>query len=138
MDGIAGSYEGHRFDFPGGWSKDKRDAFTADGRTASENEVFNYLRKLLNYRKNNPVMQNGKMKQFIPENGFYVYFRYNADKTVMVVVNNNDKARQLDLSRFSEMFGGKTEAKEITSDQHFQLNVPLEMPTKTVFVSELK
>ncbi|MEI8274072.1 MAG: alpha-amylase family glycosyl hydrolase, partial [Paludibacter sp.] len=62
LDGIAGSYEGNRYDFPGGWTSDKRNAFSPQSRTNAENEVFNYLKSLLNYRKNNRVLQNGKMK----------------------------------------------------------------------------
>ena len=100
LDGIPGDYQGHRFDFPGGWATDKRNAFTADGRTNAENEVFTYLKTLLNYRKNNPVLQNGRMKQFIPENGIYVNFRYNYNKTIMIIANNNQSVKNLNLNRF--------------------------------------
>ncbi|WP_372755636.1 alpha-amylase family glycosyl hydrolase, partial [Labilibaculum sp.] len=45
-----------RVDFPGGWEGDERNAFTVKGRTAKENEAFDYLKKLLNWRKKNPVI----------------------------------------------------------------------------------
>lgn len=138
QDGIAGSYEGDRFDFPGGWAADKRNAFNATGRTSSENEVFNYLRILLNYRKNNPVLQNGRMKQFIPENGFYVYFRYNDSKTIMIIANNNEEAKEINLQRFAEIVKGKTEAVEVTNSKIYLLQSPVLVSGKTVLVLEVK
>ena len=146
IDGIPGDYQGHRFDFPGGWTTDKRNAFTAEGRTAEENEIFNYTKLLLNYRKNNPVLQNGKMKQFIPENGIYVFFRYNKDKTVMVVTNNNLIDKSLELSRFKEMLAGKNSAidvinnygnGEMSINNSYTLNDPLKIPAKSVQIFEI-
>ena len=137
LDGIAGSYEGNRFDFPGGWDADKRNAFTTKGRTAEENEIFDYTKLLLNYRKNNPVLQNGKMKQFIPENGIYVFFRYNNNKIVMVVANNNQEIREFNLIRFKEMLAGKSEGVEITRSKKYSLQNMLSVPAKTVLILEL-
>src|SRR6202000_687322 len=72
-----------RSDFPGGFPGDKENKFTAAGRTVKENEAFNYVRTLANYRKHSTALQTGKMMQYIPERGFYVYFRYDAKGTVM-------------------------------------------------------
>jgi glycosidase len=138
MPGIPGSYEGHRFDFPGGWATDQRNAFTENGRTPQENEIFNYLRYLLHYRKNNTVLQTGKMKQFIPENGIYVYFRYNEEKTVMIVANNNEKPAELDLQRFNEMLKQYGSAKEIFSGNFYNLKNAFSIPAKSVMIYELQ
>ena len=137
LDGIPGDYQGHRFDFPGGWASDKRNAFSSEGRTADENEIFNYIKLLLNYRKKNPVLQNGKMKQFIPENGIFVFFRYNKDKMIMVVTNNNDSGKDLKLNRFSEMLSAKTNAIELTSGKSFILQESLFIPAKSVQIFEI-
>lgn len=137
LDGIAGSYEGNRFDFPGGWATDKRNAFTSEGRTNAENEVFIYLKTLLNYRKNNPVLQNGKMKQFIPENGIYVNFRYNNEKTIMIIANNNMENKELQLGRFAEMLTDKTQGIEITNSKTYSLQKPISINGKTVLVLEI-
>ena len=137
LEGIAGSYEGHRFTFPGGWKDDKRDAFTREDRTKEENEVFDYLSKLLHYRKDNSVLQNGKMTQFIPENGVYVFFRHNAEKTVMVITNNNENATILDTKRFAERIKDFEMGVEVTSRRPYDLKNPVEIPGKTVLVLEL-
>lgn len=138
LEGIAGSYEGHRFTFPGGWKEDKRDAFTQEGRTREENDVFNYLRILLNYRKNNSVLQNGKMMQFIPENGVYVFFRYNSDQTVMVICNNNDTETVLNTNRFEERIKGFNAGMEITSARPIAIRENINIKGKTVMVIELQ
>ncbi|NCC74661.1 MAG: alpha-amlyase, partial [Sphingobacteriia bacterium] len=136
LEGIAGTYEGHRFDFPGGWKEDIRNAFTKAGRTDAENEVFDYLKKLLHYRKNNTVLQNGSMKQFIPQDGIYVYFRYNDDKTVLVVANNNEQEKNVNVKRFGEMIRYNTTGTEVTSGEKINLNA-LKVPAKTVSVFEI-
>jgi len=138
LDGIAGSYEGNRFDFPGGWTSDKRNAFTPEGRTNAENEVFIYLKTLLNYRKKNPVLQNGKMKQFIPENGIYVNFRYNSEKMIMIIANNSQENKELQLGRFAEMLARKTMGTEITNSKTYSLETPVSIPAKTVQILEIK
>jgi len=138
LDGIPGDYQGHRFDFPGGWNSDKRDAFTKEGRTGDENEVFNYLKTLLNYRKNNKVLQNGLMKQFIPENGIYVNFRYNNEKTLMIIANNNEQTKEVDLKRFAEVLSDKTEGIEITTSKIYSFKNPVPIQGKTVLILETK
>lgn len=136
LGGKRGSYEGHRFNFPGGWPGDSADAFTARGRTESEEEVFVYLKKLLHYRKANPVLQTGAMKQFIPNEGVYVYFRYNDDKTVMVVVNNNDSDRAVETESFSEMLNRVASGVDIMTQELVGLNLPVSVNAKSVRIIE--
>jgi glycosidase len=75
MDGDGGHHPDIRKDFPGGWPGDKVNAFTKEGRTSAQNEAFDFLRTLLNWRKDQEVIHHGKLKHFIPENNIYVYFR---------------------------------------------------------------
>lgn len=137
LTGQRGSFEGHRFTIPGAWPGDKRNAFTAEGRTPYENEVYDYMKFLLNYRKNNPVLHHGKMKHFIPNDGIYVYFRYNDLKTVMIVVNNNDESKQLDLGRFAEMYGKRLAAADIQTAEITPLNASMLLPARTVRIFEI-
>lgn len=138
IDGTPGDYQGHRYDFPGGWATDKRNAFTAAGRTAEENEILNYLKTLLHYRKANPVLQSGKMKQFIPYDGIYVTFRYNDSKTVMIIANNNSEDKELLLDRFTEVLSGKTMATDVVSQKNMALQNQISIPAKTVLILEVK
>ncbi len=128
-----------RRDFPGGWPGDERNAFTAEGRTALENEAYNYIKKLLNWRKVNPVIHTGKTKQFISQDNCYVYFRYNSEKTVMVAINNHDlEQRTLDGSRFNEMLSGFKIGKDIISGTTIPDLSRITIPAKTAMIIELE
>jgi glycosidase len=114
--GSGNSYPTHgniRKDFPGGWAGDPQNKFSAAGRTAAENEAYNYTRSLIRYRNNTPTLQTGHMTQFVPADGVYVYFRYDDTKTVMVVLNTSGKEVNLDTRRFEERMKGFSKGKEI-------------------------
>lgn len=127
-----------RSDFPGGWDGDKKDKFIADGRTNKENEAFNFVKTLANYRKNSPALQSGKLMQFVPEDDIYVYFRYNktVKGTVMVISNNTEKEKKLNTERFAERITGVTSAKNIISGENVQIK-EIKVPSKTTLVLEL-
>jgi len=127
-----------RADFKGGWPGDKEDKFTAAGRTAQENEVFDYLRTLANYRKQNAVLQNGRVMQYVPENGVYVYFRYNEAKTVMVIMNGSDKAQDLSTKRFTERIGSFSKGLDVISGKEQSITDTIAVPAFTTLVLELK
>ncbi len=126
-----------RKDFPGGWAADTVNKFTEQGRTEVENEAFNHLKTLLHYRKNNKVMQTGKLRHFIPENNVYVYFRYDQNDLVMVILNNADEERTLIAQRYNEMTLGFERGKNILDGKTYTLE-GMELPAKSSFVLELK
>ena len=104
-----------RKDFPGGWPDDLRSAFTPIGRTPTENKYFDFTAQLFNWRKSEPVIHHGKTMHYAPQNEVYVYFRYTDTKSVMVILNANDEAQTLDLSRYKQRIGSATEAKDVFS-----------------------
>ncbi|NJO68813.1 MAG: hypothetical protein HC830_05595 [Bacteroidetes bacterium] len=117
MTGDKGKGDGDiRKDFPGGWPGDSRTAFNAQGRTQIENEAFDYTSKLLNWRKQNPVIHSGKLVHFNPQNNCYVYFRYNTNKTVMVILNNHpSETRMIDTQRYAEVMKGFISGYDVVS-----------------------
>ena len=125
-------------DFPGGWPEDTINAFQAKGRTALQNEAFDFMKKMLQWRKANPVIAHGKMMQFIPENNVYVYFRYDDSKKIMVILNLNNKENTLDTRRFQEMMDGYTSAHDVISDKEFNDLSSISVAAGTSMVLELK
>ena len=125
-----------REDFPGGWRGDKDNKFLAVGRTKKENEAFNYVRTLANFRKNTTALQTGKMMQYIPQNGVYVYFRYDNLKTVMVVYNSSEEERSITTERFAERINGTLKARNVITDDVTEL-AKLTIPGKSTLVLEL-
>jgi len=128
-----------RSDFPGGWAGDKSNKFTAAGRTAQENEAFTYVSKLANYRKNNPALQTGKMIQYVPEDGIYVYFRTanTGGKTVMIILNGEDKAKTLTTDRFAEQLSAGSSLTNVLSGTKLDNMKTISVPAKTTLVLEL-
>ncbi|WP_035567689.1 glycoside hydrolase family 13 protein [Hymenobacter sp. IS2118] len=126
-----------RRDFPGGWPGDKEDKFTAAGRTAPENEAFDFVKKLATYRRTHPALHSGKLMQYLPENGTYVYFRYDATGTVMVATNPSDKPVALPTARFSERMAGFSKARNVLTGESLNSLASLTLPAKTAVVLEL-
>ena len=128
-----------REDFPGGWAGDKVNKFTAAGRTAQENEAFDYVSKLGTYRKAHPVLQTGKLMQFIPQDGVYTYFRYDeAGNTVMVMMNTATSAKTVDGTRFAERTSGFSSGVDVVTGSAVANLQTFNIPAQTAWVLELK
>jgi glycosidase len=105
--GITSPSDGYvRLDFPGGWEGDKVNKFEASGRTEKDNEIWNHVFALANFRKNSSALTTGKMMQFVPQDGVYVYFRYDAKQTVMVVMNTAKTDKVISFDDYKERTKG--------------------------------
>jgi glycosidase len=126
-----------RLDFPGGWPNDTISKFNTNGRTAIENEAFNFIKKLAYYRKNCKAITEGKLMQFVPEMGIYVYFRYSENQRVMVVMNTTSKSVEVETARYSEMTEGYNAAKNVITDEAITDLRRLKLNPNSTFVLEL-
>lgn len=116
MTGTTSPNDGYvRQDFIGGWKEDKVNKFTAGGRNAKENEIWNHIAKLANYRKTSSAITTGRMMQFVPYDGIYVYFRYDDKQTVMVIMNTAKENKTIALKRFEERTKGYSKMKNIAT-----------------------
>ena len=111
-----------RKDFPGGWKSDQQNAFTNEGRTAEQKMYHDFTAKVFNWRKNKEVIHSGKTKHYMPEKNVYVYFRYNENESVMVILNANEEKQTFKLDRFAESLQGINTGKEIISDKVLPIN----------------
>ncbi len=124
-----------RKDFPGGWQADERNAFTEAGRTAIENEAWNYTRNLLQWRKANAVIAQGKLKHFVPQQGVYVYERKLGKKSVVVMINGSSKELDLALGSFQEVLS-QAQAYDVISGRYIALNNTLSFAGRQVYILE--
>jgi glycosidase len=139
MAGTTSPNDGYvRLDFPGGWKGDQHNKFTAAGRTAKENQVFDYIRKLAHFRKSSSAIKTGKLMQFVPYDGIYVYFRYDAQQSVMCIMNTNDKAFTLGLDRFAERLDGFATGRDVVTDVKIPLKDSIALRPMSNLVLELK
>lgn len=126
-----------RQDFPGGWTGDNSNKFTEAGRTAAENEVFDHLRTLAKFRKTSSALRAGKMMQYVPEDGVYVYFRYDAKQTVICIMNTNDTSKTIAASRFEERLKGFNNARDLITNRSFSIKDSITIPAYTLLTAEL-
>ncbi|HEN20936.1 MAG TPA: alpha-amlyase, partial [Desulfobacteraceae bacterium] len=127
-----------RKDYPGGWQGDKVNAFTGEGLGREEKNMQNMFKRLLNWRKNAEVIHTGKLMQFAPEHSTYVYFRYNNDDMVMVILNKNAAPYELDLERFSEMLQGKASARDVLGGREYTLGTVIKLSPFKPYILEIK
>lgn len=138
MNGTKQKGDGYiRLDVPGGWPGDAVNQFEASGRTDIQNEAWNYMQKLLKWRKGNEVIAKGKMKHFVPQNGVYVYARNLNGKQVVVIMNGNAKESVLPLDRYDEVLKGYTSGKDVITGKVVSLQKELTLGAKDVLVLEL-
>ena len=138
MNGTKEVTDGNvRCDFPGGFAGDKHNAFTAEGRTKAENSMFNWLSKLLKWRRNNMVITKGKQIQFIPYKGVYVIARQWNDQTILTILNGTSQAVTLPLDRYAEVIGNHQEAKDVISGRKVKLGCELQLKARDTKVIEL-
>jgi neopullulanase len=139
MTGITSPNDGYvRQDFPGGWGGDAANKFTEAGRTAKENSIFNYIKRFANFRKSSSAIKTGKLTQYVPEDGVYVYFRHDAKQTLMCVMNSNNNAATIKMDRFEEKVKGFTKAHDVATGVTFNLEPTLSLGPNYVLVMELK
>ena len=110
-----------RSDFPGGWAGDEVNAFDGNGLTDQQKEAQRFLKQVLQWRQNKTVLHHGKLTHYIPYNGVYVFFRYDHEDMVMVVLNKNKDEQQLDLTRFHEVIGNRKNARNVLTGDSFKL-----------------
>lgn len=128
-----------RHDFPGGWKEDSTNAFISDKRTVVQKEFYEITSKILNWRKSKDVVHNGKTTHYMPENGVYVYFRYNSKDRIMVVLNNSEQTQKLSLSRFAQNLEGSIEGTDVVSGNRVDLKADfLEVSAKTSLILEIQ
>lgn len=127
-----------RDDFKGGFPGDDVNKFTADGRTDAENDMFNHVRTLANYRKETRALQDGKLLHYAPQDDVYVYFRYTKNERVMVLMNCGDEAQEVGLDRFEEGLGQASSMKNILTGEAMDLPESVLVKAKQTLVLELK
>lgn len=106
MHGTREGGDGNvRKDMPGGFPGDEISVFTSEGRSKLQNEAYNFISLLCNWRKGSKAIGEGSMKHFMPTNGIYLYQRKAGDDEVIVMMNGTDKGNNVDMSRYMEIIG---------------------------------
>lgn len=137
MNGTKEVTDGNvRKDFPGGFPGDKANCFTAEGRTRVQNDMFNWLSRLLHWRQGNEAIIHGKQVQFTPRKGVYVIARQAKGQNVLTVVNGTSEPAQMEVKRYAEIIGQATEATDILTGRKVALDKDVALqPRETLVLS---
>ncbi len=127
-----------RKDFPGGWEGDQINAFKGTGLTSEQADYQQFMKKLINWRKGKNLIHQGLLKHYYPMDNLYVYFRYNNNESVMVILNTNKEDKILKTDRFVESLQGFTSGKDVLSGNTVTDLNNIVVPAKTSMILELK
>lgn len=137
MNGSKEGSDGYvRRDFPGGFPDDTTDAFTEAGRTEKQNDAYNWLSKILNWRRGeaNEVIARGSLKHFMPQNGLYVYERKLGDKRVVVILNGSDEEKTHTMERTVEVMPYGSEWIDIVSGRPVKIEETMTFSSRQVMI----
>lgn len=105
--GMVGNWDhGYlRSNFPGGFKEDKTNAFTKEGRSAKENDLYTYTKSLLELRKKYPALSRGELKHLPPIDNVYIYSKKLGNQTILITLNSDDKKKEIDMNLIEGLCG---------------------------------
>ena len=132
------SHDVIRSEFPGGWNDHEVSALTGKGLTNDQIEFQNFFKKLLNWRKNNKVVHQGKFIHFTPkeQEEIYSYFRILGNKMVWTIFNRKDEAQSINLDKYQEVLKGESKGYDVIYEKSINLN-KLKISPKSALIIEI-
>ena len=137
MNGTKEVTDGNvRKDFPGGFPGDRNNAFTREGRTEAQQQMWQWTSRLLHWRKGNELITKGTMTQFIPFNGIYVIARQYNGRTALTILNGTTRPATMQVARYAEVIGAATRVKDILTDRYYDLSTDLQLRPRQSLILE--
>lgn len=140
---MHGSKEGSdgyvRRDMPGGFKGDSRNEFTAQGRSQLQNEAYDFISTLANWRKGSDAIGKGDMKHFMPTNGVYLYRRSYGPEEAIVILNGKDEDLALDMERYGEIIREGDRYRNVMTGETITLrdsDKPFSLPARATLILE--
>ena len=127
-----------RTEFPGGWPDHSKNAFTGDGLSYNERQTQLFFKEILNWRKDNEVIHNGKLIQFAPKGGIYSFFRILNNKMVWVIFNRNNSPETLETSRFDELIENYEIAFDVINKKKVSISEKIIINAKSALILEIE
>lgn len=137
MKGTKRATDGNvRRDFPGGWPGDKKNAFTGEGLTRTEQANYRWVQKLLHWRQGNEAIIHGTQTQWCPVNGIYVLARRTDTQTVMTIVNGRNAESTFRAQRYAEAVPQGTIARDVLTGRQYDLSKDFTLTARQTLVVE--
>lgn len=123
---LSQGHGGLRVDFPGGWPGDEVDLFDREQHTGDAAELYDWTRRLFQWRKTKAVIHNGRTLHFGSRDNTYAYFRYDDTDAVFVYVNNSRGRKQIPWSHYAEIATTLGQGRNVLTGE------PIELTDQTV------
>ena len=137
MNGTKAVTDGNvRKDFPGGFPGDAHNAFTAAGRSAEQNAMFEWLSRLLHWRQTSDVIAQGTQVQFIPWQGVYVIARQHQGRTVLTVINGKKAEATMTVKRYAEVIGSHATGRDVITGSSVDLTKDVKLAPRQALIIE--
>jgi len=92
---TGGADPENRRDFPGGWIEDQRNAFTREGRTPEQQEIFETVQTLLRLRQEHDALRGGKLWHLASDDKSYVFLRESDDEKLVIAFHDGTGPKTL-------------------------------------------
>lgn len=148
---LSQGHGGLRVDFPGGWAGDKVNLFTPEGRAAALTgtdgkpvpegqlaDLHDFTRRLFQWRKDKPVIHNGKTMHFLSRDNTYAYFRYDDTDAVFVFINNSRGRKSVPWSHYAEIADGLHDGRNVITGEPAEVSDTTTVGPRQVLVVEYK
>ncbi|MEO2266111.1 glycoside hydrolase family 13 protein [Pseudoalteromonas sp. YIC-656] len=126
-----------RIEFPGGFVGHTQDALTGAGLQPQQLQMQDYMRTLLQLRKQHSALRTGTLTHFAPDQDLYIYHRADQSERILVILNKGP-ARSLDLAPYKEVLNGAKVAKELLTNQSMSLSNTLNVPAEQALILQLQ
>lgn len=139
MHGTKAKSDGYiRLDMPGGFPGDTTSVFSRSGRSELQNEAFDFMSKLLHYRRGNDAISKGSLKHFIPDNGLYTYERKYGNRRVVVMMNGRDEEITIPMEQTAEVLRFGSTMHDILSNKDIVIEPTMTFAPRAIYILEDK
>ncbi|MBR5820398.1 MAG: glycoside hydrolase family 13 protein [Alistipes sp.] len=136
---LKQGHGGLRVDTPGGWEGDKVNLFTEEGRTGDVKELFDFTRKIFQWRKTKEVIHAGKTLHFVDrEHNTYAFFRYTDQEAVFVFANNSRGKKAVPWSHYAEIASTLKNGRNVLTGEPIEMSDQTTVPARGVLVVEFE
>ncbi|WP_295935485.1 glycoside hydrolase family 13 protein [uncultured Alistipes sp.] len=135
---LRQGHGGLRVDFPGGWPGDEVDLFDPAQRDPVQADLYDYTKRLFQWRKTKPVIHNGQTMHFLERDNTYAYFRYDQTDAVFVFVNNSRGKKQVPWSNYAEIAGGLRDGRNVLTGEMTVVDNTTTVGPRAALVVEFK
>lgn len=127
-----------RQDMPGGFPGDEINVFDFSGMNEKQREAFNFLSKLLHWRKGNAnkIIAKGQLKHFMPRNGQYIYERRLGDNAIQIIMNGTDEPQKLIADRIAEILPKGTIRRDALTGREITISPALVLEPREILILE--